>query len=175
MSTFIERPFDANFDGKALTNSNDQTVGQRFLDEVRDDFLRGFRGSLTGTDQQHKEHGKYENGLSKIHVCKEDEQPNREERLDKLAKILESTDQLSEDTKLGNALEKLFGKASQFGGKAMDRLVEQLNERLKDSDRMLKVRPKDGRMPPSGFTITLFDLKANRNLGSVDAEGQGKK
>lgn len=168
MSTFVERPYDFNSDGKSLTNRNEQSVsGQKLLEELREGFLQSFKTDEAKDDLQSK-------GFLKVEICKDDDVLERG-RLDKLSKNLQSVDSLSENSTAGNMLEKLFSKTSEFGEHAMDRLVDQFNKRLEDSGRMLKVKPEDGRMPPSAYTITLFDLKANRNLGSVEAQGLGRK
>lgn len=168
MSTFVERPYDFNSDGKSLTNRNEQSVsGQKLFEELREGFLQSFKTYDTNDDLQSK-------GFLKVEICKDDDITDHG-RLDKLSKNLQSVDSLTGNSTAGNMLEKLFSKTSEFGGHAMDRLVDQLNKRLEDSGRMLKLKPEDGRMPPSGYTITLFDLKANRNLGSVEAEGRGRK
>jgi hypothetical protein len=165
MSTFTEQPFDASSDGRNIINSTDSGMSQNRLDEIRNDMMDGFRLRVP-------DHEKIQRGLPTVELCDNNEILSSS-GLDKLARQL-SVGKFDEKS-VGKQLEDLFSNASSFGSSTMDCLVEQLNQRLEDSSRLLKVRPEGNRMPPGSYTITLFDLNSGTRLGSVEAEGRGRK
>ncbi|MCA9818467.1 MAG: hypothetical protein KC652_25370 [Cyanobacteria bacterium HKST-UBA01] len=83
---------------------------------------------------------------------------------------------LKPDSETGRALSEMISNASSHGEAAVNELLENLNSALEPHGRHIKLRePMPHRRPAAEYIATLVNDRNNQPMGSVVAEGRGRK